>query len=82
MITSLEIDDALAADVEAAAKSRGLSFREFTRAALRQAVAAPATGAVQRFMQKTHDFGTHIEAPWTALADLETEDYTGKHLKK
>jgi hypothetical protein len=24
------------------------------------------------FTQKVHDFGTHLESPWTLLADLET----------
>ena len=76
MITKFDIDDSLAAQVESTAKARGMSFREFIREALRQAVrtAAPV-GKPIRFVQSVHDFGTHLENPWTLLADLETEEH-------
>ena len=28
-----------------------------------------------RFTQRVHDFGTHIETPWTLLADIESEEH-------
>ena len=83
MITNLEIDDSLATLVESAAKARGISTREFIRTALRQAVATP--GAIvkpARFEQRVHDFGTHIESPWTLLVDTESEEYFLKNSRK
>jgi len=77
MITNLEIDNRLAAQLESAAKARGISTRQFIREVLRQAVANPTPSpAPTRFVQKVHDFGTHIETPWTILVDIESEGYT------
>jgi hypothetical protein len=83
MITNLEIDDALVAEIESAAKARGISAREFIRGALRQAVDAPR-GSVRRtrFAQKVHDFGTHVESPWTVLVDIQSEEYARKCNRK
>jgi hypothetical protein len=83
MITSLEIDDSLAAQLDLAAKARGISTREFIRTALRQALetARPATGPA-RFVQPVHDFGTHIESPWTILVDVESDEYIRKNSRK
>lgn len=83
MITNLEIDDHLAAQLEAAAKKRGISAREFIRGALRDALATPGAGsAPARFEQRVHDFGTHIESPWTILVDVESEEYIRKYSRK
>lgn len=82
-INSLDIDDALAAEIEAAAKLRGMTLRDFIRAALRQAVSMPAPLAVPgQFVQRVHDFGVHVESPWTVLADLETDEYAQKLTRK
>lgn len=78
---TVEIEPDLAAKVEAVAKSRGLSVREFVSAALRQAIAAPA-GQPAQFVQKAHDFGVHLECPWTILADMETEEYVRRFARK
>jgi hypothetical protein len=83
MITNLEIDDNLAAQLEAAAKKRGISTRDFIRSALRDALATPSISAVPaRFEQRVHDFGTHIETPWTILVDVESEEYIRKYSRK
>lgn len=83
MMTQLEIDDDLAARLEMAAKSRGLSFRAFAREALAQAASAPAAQAAPlRFTQLVHDFGRDLESPWAQLAELETEEQLAKFLRK
>lgn len=83
MITNLEIDDQLAAQLESAAKARGISTREFIRAALGRAVKEPAKNVKPaRFIQRVHDFGTHIESPWTLLVDLESEQHFRKYTRK
>ena len=83
MITNLDLDDKLASEVESAAKARGLSMREFIRMALRRAIDSPAPpGGPAHFKQRVHDFGTHIESPWTLLADIETEEYVLKYGRK
>jgi hypothetical protein len=83
MITNLEIDDALAAELESAAKARGISAREFIRAALRQALKQSARNVKPaRFTQPVHDFGTHIETPWTLLVDIEGEEHFRKNSRK
>jgi hypothetical protein len=83
MMTNLEIDDSLAAEIESAAKERGVSTREFIRNALRKAVAAPGVKVKpMRFEQRVHDFGTHIESPWTILVDIESEEYIHKYSRK
>jgi hypothetical protein len=83
MITSLEIDDALAAQLESAAKARGITTRDFIRGALTQAVSAPLRKLTPtRFGQPVHDFGTHVESPWTILVDTEVEEYFRKYSRK
>jgi metal-responsive CopG/Arc/MetJ family transcriptional regulator len=81
--TSLEIEDALAAELESAAKAHGISTREFIRGALRQAL-EDSSGSVNRtrFVQRVHDFGTHIESPWTILVDIESEEHFRKYSRK
>lgn len=82
MKTPLEIDSGLAAKIEAAAKARGISTREFVRAALLHALkASSAAGGKARFVQRVHDFGIHIEVPWTLLSDLESDDYAMRFRK-
>jgi len=72
MIVRLEIEGELLSQAEAAARGQGIHFKEFVSAALRQAVADSKAVAPAAFTQKVHDFGTHLESPWTLLADLET----------
>jgi hypothetical protein len=83
LITNLDIDDALAAQLESAAKARGISTREFIRNALRQALSESAQSVkCTRFVQRVHDFGTHLETPWTFLADMEGEEHFRKYGRK
>jgi hypothetical protein len=83
MMTNLEIDEALASEVETAAKTRGVSTREFIRSALQQAIEAPFVPAKPApYVQRVHDFGTHIESPWTILVDIESEEYVLKYSRK
>lgn len=72
MILRLEVDGDLITQAEAAAKARGLAFNEFVVVALRSAVAQTKFTPPSAFTQKTHDFGAHLESPWSLLADLET----------
>ena len=83
MKTNLDIDDKLAAQLESAAKARGISAREFIRGALRQALKdSSASVKPTRFTQRVHDFGTHIESPWTILVDIESEEHFRKYSRK
>ena len=72
MIVRLEIGGDLLTQAEAAARAQGIEFKEFVNTALRAAVAQAQFVAPTAFTQKVHDFGTHLESPWTLLADLET----------
>ena len=83
MITNLEIEEGLAAQLETAAKARGITPREFIRGALLHALSAPAQSPGRaRFVQRVHDFGTHLETPWTLLVDIESEGYLRKYSRK
>lgn len=83
MIKNLEIDEAVLKQLEAIAKARAMSLRNLIREILSDAAkdAIPLC-CPTRFTQKTHDFGAHIEAPWTLLGELESEEYVGKDRKK
>lgn len=72
MIIRLDIEDELVAHAEMAAKQQGLGFNEFVSAALRGALAQVQFAPLPAFTQKVHDFGTHIESPWSLLVDIET----------
>ena len=72
MIVRLEIDGNLLSEVEAAARAQGIDFKEFVHTALRNAVSHAQFITPAPFSQKVHDFGLHLESPWTLLADLET----------
>jgi hypothetical protein len=72
MIVRLEMEGELLAQVESAARGQGLEFKEFVNNALRDAVGQAKIVPPSSFTQKVHDFGTHLESPWTVLADLET----------
>ena len=72
MIVRLEIEGDLLTEVEAVARGQGIELKEFVNTALRTAVAQAQFVASSAFTQKVHDFGTHLESPWTILADLET----------
>ena len=72
MILSLEVSGDLMTRVETAAKAQGVSFQEFVTNALNSAVAQTKAAPPRIFSQKVHDFGTHLENPWTLLSDLET----------
>ena len=79
----VEIEDDLAAQLESAAKARGMSFKEFVSGVLKESVtqnvAAPPPPL---YTMRTYDFGVHIESPWTVLADLESQEYAPKANKK
>ncbi|HEX7862929.1 MAG TPA: hypothetical protein VF773_21530 [Verrucomicrobiae bacterium] len=72
MIIRVEVEDDLAAQVEVAARTQGIQFDAFVASALGVAVSQAQLTAPGPFVQKVHDFGTHLESPWSLLADLET----------
>ena len=72
MMLRMEVEGELLTQAEAAAKARGLTLNEFVAVALRSAVAQTSFTAPSAFAQKVHDFGAHLESPWSLLADLET----------
>ena len=72
MMVPLEIKDDLLTQAETAAKLQGISFREFVAAALQSAIVRARFSPPAPFVQKVHDFGTHLESPWSLLSDLET----------
>ena len=75
MIVPVEISEDLLSRAEAAAKAGGVSFREFVSTSLESALANAKPGVVKPFVQRTHDFGTHLESPWTLLGEIESEGY-------
>ena len=72
MIVRLEIEGDLLTQAESAARAQRIEFKEFVSTALRAAVAQSRFVAPTAFTQRGHDFGTHLESPWSLLADLET----------
>lgn len=83
--TKLEIENDLAAQLEAAAKARGVSLRDYVAGVLKDTVSRGApvpVPPVAPYVLKTYDFGVHIESPWTVLADLESQEYAPKVNKK
>lgn len=72
MIIRVEVDDDLATKVEVAARGQGIQFDAFVASALSVAVSQAQLTAPGPFVQRVHDFGTHLESPWSLLADLET----------
>lgn len=83
MTITLEIDDELGAQLEAAARARGLTAREFMRESLRQAAAAPVPASSKTtFFQKVHDFGAANDTSWTRLAEIESDEYVKKFNRK
>jgi hypothetical protein len=72
MMLRVEIEDELIAQSEAAAKQQGVNFKEFFSTALKVAVAQAKFATPPVFTQKVHDFGVHLDSPWSLLADLET----------
>jgi hypothetical protein len=84
MNLAIDVDDAFAARIETTARARGMTSREFIRAALDQALAAPlaSSEAPPAFVQKTHDFGAHSDTTWTVLADLESDEHLRKNPRK
>jgi predicted CopG family antitoxin len=86
MVKNLDIDDAAAEQLEGMAKARGISFSELVREIINEAIRKQLPqlpqGTTSQFRQKVHDFGAHLEAPWTVLADIESEEYVRKYAKK
>lgn len=79
----VEIDDELAAQLESAAKARGMSFRDFVTGVLKDsATQVTVSPPPPPYVLRTFDFGVHIESPWTVLADLESQEYAPKVNKK
>ena len=64
MTTSIELDEQLARKLDLAAKERDLSVSDLALNILRDATAEWASVPTRApFVQKTHDFGIHIESP-------------------
>ncbi len=81
MIVPVDLPDDVLQQVQAVARAQGIPFRDFVANALKAAAELPSAAASKSFVQKAHDFGTHLESPWTVLAEIETEDYTRRFLK-
>jgi hypothetical protein len=81
MIVPVDLPDDLLLQVQAAAREQGVPFRDFVAHALRGAASAPRPASSKPFVQRAHDFGVHLESPWTVLAEIETDDYTRRFRK-
>jgi hypothetical protein len=84
MIVPVDLPDELLRQLQASAREQGVPFRDFVATALQGAVARVSAGpppAPRVFSQRVHDFGVHLESPWTALSEIETEDYTSRNRK-
>lgn len=83
METTLTIDDELAAQLQAAARERGLPFdkvvNQVANAALRQLVQHAQPIPPQPYRTEPHDFGTppdfSFDKVWDLLAEEEAEHY-------
>lgn len=78
MSKNLEIDEQLLASLQSAASAKGLSLEYYVEQALRASLPAAAQG---RFSQRVHDFGSHLESPWTVLAEVESDAYAKLYKK-
>ena len=72
--TTIEIDDQLAEHLEAAAKAKGVTLREHIHQVLRQSIAAGGAPGSTVCHVPVRDFGAHVENPWLALAEIESEE--------
>jgi hypothetical protein len=82
MIVPLDLPADLLQEVQTSSREQGIAFREFVVSALQAAVARPGRKVSKSFSQRAHDFGTHLESPWTVLAEIETDDYKGRHQER
>lgn len=83
MNTRLELDNELASRLEAAAKARGVTLKDFVSDVLKETVNhGPPAAPPAPYTLKTFDLGAHIESPWTVLADLEVQEYGRSIAKK
>lgn len=73
--TSIEIEDRLAEHLEAAAQARGVTLREHINHVLRQSLSNGGTPGVSTYQLPVRDFGAHVENPWLALAEIESEEH-------
>ena len=84
MIVPVDLPDELLQQIQASAREQGVPFREFVATALQAAATRPKGDRPARskaFSQRVHDFGVHLDSPWTALAEIETEDYASRDRK-
>jgi hypothetical protein len=84
MATRIDLDDTLAERLRALAKTRGISLREYITDLLHEALSKVSTQppAMDRFQQRTYDFGVNVENPWAVLVEIETEEYMKLLAKK
>lgn len=83
MTTSIELDEQLARKLDLAAQDRQLSVPDLALELLRNATESwPTKPARIQFVQRTHDFGIHIESPCCLLIQDETEEYLSRLSKK
>ena len=84
MIVPVDLPDELLQQIQASAREQGVPFREFVANALEVAANRPKSrrpAHSRAFSQRVHDFGVYLDSPWTALAEIETEDYTSRDRK-
>jgi hypothetical protein len=82
MIVPVDLPEDLLQRVQASARAQGVPFREFVANALEAGVAVARPAPWKSFSQRVCDFGVHLESPWTVLAEIETEDSTGKNRER
>ncbi|MGV3773465.1 MAG: hypothetical protein ACO1QB_11225 [Verrucomicrobiales bacterium] len=82
MTTTIEIDDQLAEHLEAAAKARGVTLRDHVHQVLRQSLSTGGAAGASVYQLPVRDFGAHVENPWLALAEIESEEYRKLYTRK
>ena len=82
MIVPIDLPDELLQRVQGAAREQGIPFREFVANALQMAAATARPRLATFFSQRVHDFGAHLESPWTVLSEIETDDATRRNGNK
>lgn len=79
---SLNIDESLFKKLESLSKRKGTTIQQCIAELVEGHGVAENEPGLERFSQKVHDLGAHIENPWTLLAELESEAYLKLYSRK
>lgn len=79
---SVNLDESLFKKLESLSKKKGTTIHQYIAELVEEHGIVEKEPALERFSQKIHDLGAHIENPWTLLAELESEAYLKLYPRK